>query len=200
MGKLIAKTAAITFGGIIAAALILFGIFSLFFPSVMVSLTDKLGMEGACASYSVAQYEKSGDIEDLALAVERSYYAEHFKDAADLGDKLIQSKDFLNFCNAKDVQTGASQELTLGSSAQYYNGLTAAAQYYVKSDRALDTAFGAIGKEFSENNAVVFLTSVAMREEDKEFCRMILDRLDSISASNQEELIKFKEGLRSYCQ
>ena len=49
MGKLIAKTAAITFACIIVVALVLFGIFSLFVPSVMVSLTDSLGMTGACA-------------------------------------------------------------------------------------------------------------------------------------------------------
>ena len=49
MGKLIAKTAAITLACIIVLALVLFGIFSLFVPSVMGSLTDSLGMTGACA-------------------------------------------------------------------------------------------------------------------------------------------------------
>ena len=62
MGKLIAKTAAITLACIIAAALLLFGIFSLFFPSVMMSLTDSLGMEGPCASYTVSVYEKTGNV------------------------------------------------------------------------------------------------------------------------------------------
>ena len=68
MGKLIVKTAAVTFSLLVAVALMLFGIVSLSAPAAMMELTDSLGMNGASAYYSVAVYDRSGDISDLAVA------------------------------------------------------------------------------------------------------------------------------------
>ena len=145
MGKLIAKTAAITLACIIAAALLLFGIFSLFFPSVMMSLTDSLGMEGPCASYTVSVYEKTGKTEDLALAVERSYLAEHYEDAAKYGILFLQSEDFSSFCLEEDKNSGSSSQYLRGTSAQYYTGIVSVSLYHCADERAIDTAFGALG-------------------------------------------------------
>ena len=89
MGKLIAKTAALTLACILAVLLVLFGVFSLFFPGVMVSLTDSLGLEGPCATYSISLYNRTGKADDLADALERSYAAEHYGDVAEYGKVFI---------------------------------------------------------------------------------------------------------------
>ena len=89
MGKLIAKTAAYTLAAVIAAAFILFGVVSLAAPSAMASFTDALGMDGACAYYSVEAADRSGATDDLALAAERSYAAEHYEDAAACGTRPL---------------------------------------------------------------------------------------------------------------
>ena len=82
MGKLIAKTAGITLAAIVALALVLLGMFSWFAPGIMVTITENLGLEGACASYSISVYERSGEIDDLAVAVERCYNVGDYENAA----------------------------------------------------------------------------------------------------------------------
>ena len=148
MGKLIAKTAAITLACIIAVLLLLFGIFSLFVPSVMVSVTDALGMEGPCASYSVSVYKKTGKTEDLAPAVERSYLAGHYADAAEFGLKLLAAEDFSSYCLAEDESAGTASQVLRGTSLQYYTGITAVSLYFVSDERSVDTAFGAVEGSF----------------------------------------------------
>ena len=66
MGKLIAKTAGITLAGLLALILILFGVFTVFFPSVMLRITDLCGMDRACTQYAVSVYTRTNDIDDLA--------------------------------------------------------------------------------------------------------------------------------------
>ena len=201
MGKLIAKTAAITLACILAAGLLLFGIFSLFVPSVMVSVTDALGMEGACASYSVSVYKKSGKTEDLAPAVERSYLAEHYADAAEYGARLLAAEDFSDFCLAEDEKAGASSQYLRGTSLQYYSGITAVSQYFVSDERAIDTAFSAVKGEFAEVNAVVYLAAAGMERGDTEFCSLILDRLEEAkpSAGDLTHYNEFESALREFC-
>lgn len=201
MGKLIAKTAAITLACIIAAALLLFGIFSLFFPSVMMSLTDSLGMEGACASYTVSVYDKTGKTEDLALAVERSYLAGHYEDAAKYGVIFLDSEDFSAFCSKEDEKAGSSAQYLRGSSAQYYTGIVAVSLYECSDAGAIDIAFAALGDAFPENNAVIYLATAAMEKEDTEFCRQILDRLDSLSpvSEDADKLADFQSALQEFC-
>lgn len=202
MGKLIVKTAAITLACIIALALILFGVFSLFFPSVMVAVTDKLGMEAASASYSVSQYKKSGAIEDLSVAVKRSYAVGHYGDAADYGNILINDEGFTAFCDAADAQMSPAEELIMGNTAYYYIGITVASQYFVGSDVAIDTAFGALGDSFTENNPVVFLVNAAKEREDKEFCGQVLERLNTLNprAEDSKYFEDYKNALEEYCR
>ena len=202
MGKLIVKTAAITLACIIAVALILFGVFSLFFPSVMVAVTDKLGMESACASYSVSQYKKSGTIGDLSAAVKRSYAAGHYEDAASYGKILINDDGFTAFCDTADAQMSPAEELIMGNTAYYYIGITVASQYFVGSDEAIDTAFGALGDRFTENNPVVFLVNAATSREDKEFCGQVLERLSAWNprAEDEKYFEDYKTALEEYCR
>lgn len=114
MGKLIAKTAAATLAFIIAALLLFFGVCSLCFPSVMVSITEGLGMERACAAYSVNLYEQTGEISDLADAVERCYYSEKYDTAIRYGEKLLASDDFEAFCAVRDAETAGDEDISSG--------------------------------------------------------------------------------------
>ena len=201
MGKLIVKTAVITLACIIALALLLFGVFSLFFPSVMVSVTDKLGMESACASYSVSQYKKSGTMEDLSAAVKRSYAAGHYEDAAVYGKIMIEASGFTAFCEASDAQMSEAEEQFMGNSADYYMGITVASQYYIGSDESIDTAFAALGIVLQGTNPVVFLVNAAKGREDKEFCKRVLERLESlrVRAEDEADLADYVQALEAYC-
>lgn len=201
MGKLVAKTALITLASIIALVLVLFGVFSLFFPSVMVSVTNALGMDSACASYSISVYRHSGKTDDLAAAVERCYYAERYGDASEYGVILLDAEDFEKYCSEKDSQNSESS-FVRGSYAQYMTGLVAVSQYYIGDVAALDTAFGSVGKTFEENNAVVFLTSAAIGRQDKEACAEIFSRLSSLNPSSEYQVYfeEFYSSLEAYCK
>lgn len=180
MNKLILKTALITLACVLALALLLFGIFSLFVPSVMVSLTDKLGMESACARYSAAVYEKSGAIDDLAVAVERNYGAGRYEAAAEYGAELLQRDDFDSYSASRDAD---SLGLT-ASYAQYAAGIVSVAQYYSgDTDAAVRTAFDACGIAFPQNNAAVYLIDAAMNvRADTAACRVLLTRLQELES------------------
>ncbi len=115
VGKLIAKTAAATLAFILAALLLFLGVCSLCFPSVMVGLTNGLGLERSCAAYSVNLYEQTGDVADLANAVERSYFtaetAQDFARVAQLGEQLQAHEDYDAYC-AEQGADSASGEFT----------------------------------------------------------------------------------------
>ncbi len=104
---MIAKTAAATLAFILAALLLFVGACSLWAPSVMVTLTDSLGMRRAAAAYSVSCYEQSGEIADLAKAVERKFSvsesAEDFSVTARLGTELLLSEEYPAFCEEQDA-------------------------------------------------------------------------------------------------
>ena len=204
MNKLILKTALITLACVLALALLLFGVFSLFVPSVMVSLTDKLGMESACARYSAAVYEKSGAIDDLAVAVERNYGAGRYEAAAEYGTELLQRDDFDSYSAARDAD---SLGLT-ASYAQYAAGIVSVSQYYSgDTDAAIRTAFDACGIAFPQNNAVVYLIDATMNvRADTAACRVLLTRLQELesrlspsAAEDAEYISVWIDQLNAFC-
>ena len=202
MGKLIGKTAAATFSLLVAFALIIFGVISLASPSAMMSFTDSMGMVGASAYYSVAAYDRSGDISDLATAVEKSYDAGHYEDAAEYGVKFLDDSDFSEYCAGRDADTQGNAAIR-SSYAQYAAGIVSSAQYYTGAEEfALNTALESLGETFPQNNAAIYLAASAMEKEDTDFCKLLLERLEVLSVKNDAEQVNleaFLSQLRAYC-
>lgn len=193
MGKLIAKTAAVTVAAVIAAALILFGAAGLIAPSSLASLTDSLGMDGACAYYSVAAAERSGTADDLAVAVERSYLSAHYADAVSCGEKLFVNDGFAQYCAAQDAAQ-AGKPSVAGTYEQYITGIVASSMYLGgDKDGALETAFSRLNGNFPENNAVVYLADVAIAEQDAVFCSEIKAKIDDFTFSAEDDLSYLQE-------
>ncbi len=178
MQKLVLKTALITLASVLVLALLVYGVLSLFVPSAMVSLTDKLGMDGACARYSVSVYEKTGDIDDLAAAVERSYGAERYGDAAEYGVILLEREDFSSYCERRE-NAMAGQKYDY---AQFAAGIVSVSLYYDgQTDAAVKVAFDAVGSSFPTGNAVIYLLSAACdAEKDADTCRILLTALQEL--------------------
>ena len=70
--KIIWRTAGITFFVIVMLILLCFNIIGLAAPRVIADSANRLGMGGVAVSFSKAQYERSGKIDDLADLCERS--------------------------------------------------------------------------------------------------------------------------------
>ncbi len=193
MGKLIAKTAAITVAAVIAAALILFGAAGLIFPASLASLTDSLGMDGASAYYSVAAAERSGSAEDLAVAAERSFLSRHYEDAVSCGEKLLVHEDFSEYCSGRD-SAQAEDFSVAGTYEQYVTGIVASSLYHCGDKaKALETAVSRLGGGFPENNAVVYLADAAIAAHDADFCSEIGSAVAELKPSSVEDLSYLKE-------
>ena len=183
LGKLVAKTALFTLAGILALVLILFGVFTIFFPSVMVTVSDKLGMDKVCTYYAVSVYNRSNDISDLADVVERGYQSHSWGTVSKYGKKLINRKDFGEFCDLKDIEAENGEEgaLIAGTYDQYIVGLIAEAMYRQNDEEnALDTAFYLNREVFPANNAVVSLSLIVMNEGDVAFAERIYEELNTL--------------------
>ena len=178
LGKLIAKTAGITLAAIVALALVLLGMFSWFAPGIMVTITENLGLEGACASYSISVYERSGDIDDLAVAVERCYNVGDYENAASYGSELLSDEGFDDYCAKRDNEITSDY---IGDTDQYLIGIVAESLYRTnQKENALNLVSAAANNEFRTNSAIVYLGTVAVEQGDAAFCSQILSRLDGM--------------------
>ena len=80
----------------------------------MVGLTNGLGLERACAAYTVNLYEQTGEISDLADAVERCYYSEKYDKAVRYGEELLAADGFEAFCAERDAETAGNEDISSG--------------------------------------------------------------------------------------
>ena len=190
MKALITKTAIITACGLIVLCLLLWGIFSWFAPSVMVSITDGLGMEKSAAGYSVSVYEKTGDIDDLSSVVERNFSCGKYKISAKYGIILLEHEKFDDYQNQKQ-----------SNYRQTISGIVAVSQYNIdKKDQALQTAVNNTVGEFDEFNGLERLLVCAMEENDKEFVQKIRTAIEGISLdASDAEGIKNKNNVLEIC-
>lgn len=102
MGKLIGKTVCATLALLLAVFLFVYGICSIFFPSVMISVTDSLGLEKTNATYTIRLYEKTGELSDLATAIERCYFVGKYEEVVEYGMILLADEGYEEFCKEQD--------------------------------------------------------------------------------------------------
>ena len=203
LGKLVLKTAAATVSLIIAFGLILFGIVSLASPSAMMAFADSLAMDGLSAYYSIAIYERTGEISDLAAAVERSYDVEHYSDAAKYGEQLLSDSGFAAYCIERDEDTAGNAGV-ISSYKHYAAGIVSSAQYHSgEKESALNTALDALGQNtFPERNAMYYLSSAATSSGDVAFCREMLSSLEKLTVEDVQEQVLLQEfitDLQIFC-
>ena len=195
MGKLIAKTALITLGALVALCLILWGFFAWLAPSLMVSITNGLGMDSACAHYSVSVYKKTQKIEDLALVVERNYVCGKFVVSAEYGELLLQHAGFSDYSARRDAEAG---EQAARGYKQTLVGITSVSHYKTENrGRALELALINMDGKFLPYNAMEMLLHFAMIEGDVNLVReirasvetIVLDESDAVGAAHREEVL-----------
>lgn len=102
LGKLIGKTVCATLALLLAVFLFLYGICSLFFPSLMMTVSDSLGLEKTNATYSIRLYEKTGELSDLASAIERCYFVGKYQEVVKYGTILLADDGYEEFCEEQD--------------------------------------------------------------------------------------------------
>ena len=172
MKKTIVKNVTITIA--ITLAEIFLGVFLIAFitPSLIANAAWSLEWKDTCVHFSLKQYEKYERVEDLALLVERSFWADDNEVSTIYCPKLLNDENFDSFLNEKDENY--KEYIACGYvDALYKQGNT---------QKAVATAFKYLNVEKYSiaYNPVRVLCSLANDKGDNQTLSLILDNLNAI--------------------
>ncbi len=153
MKKLVVKTVAITVAAIIVLSAAVYLTLALCLPKTLANGWKNMGNYSLAAKYYEKQYNKSEDVEDLAVLC---IYLDVKTDSARAEKylKLLTGRDdFKNYCENEDNNGGYNM-----TSYEYYYGKFAVSTYYEKGiDAAVKVASEAVSAGYSEHNAFYIL-------------------------------------------
>ena len=165
MKKLVIKTVAITVAAIIVLMAAIYLTFALAFPKTLANCWKDVGNYSIAAKYYEKQYDKSGDLDDLAeLCVYLDAKTDGVK-AAKYLKLLTENENFNARCEQEDKKGGFKY-----TAYEYYYGKYAVAEFYAnKIDAAITVAKSAVSKGYTENNAfrVLLLDAEDLTESDR---------------------------------
>ena len=178
--KVILRTILSTLLAIVILLTILFSTLCLCFPSTMMELTYKLGMDGTSIKYAMRAYNRSGSVEYVAFATETAIASDNYKRIEECGLELIEDDEFVVYCTRRNQNIDTSK-ITYD---QYVYAMVSTAQYRQgKKTEAQNTAFAGIGNTFPTNNAVVGLLAIAIGENDLLTVSEIKTKLQTLQLS-----------------
>ena len=102
MKNLIIKTCLFTLGGVVLLLALLFGVFVIFFPSVLANTADKLGNYDVAIHYYEKQYDKTQSLDDLFVLCKKLDVEKSPEDSKSYLSVMINSDGFVDFCLAQD--------------------------------------------------------------------------------------------------
>ncbi len=107
MTKLIIKTVSITLASVLGAFLLTFGALALFSPITLAKIFDGTGGYSSSIHFYERNYDKTGDVDDLALLVVKINEDVDLDLAEDYLEQLIVHEEFNSFCekNEQPLQT-----------------------------------------------------------------------------------------------
>ena len=177
MKKLIIKTTAISLGIVIAVFTALYLIIACASPSTLGNIYFRLNSKNLTLKYSELSYEKSGDILDLSILLERSIKFENNALIEEFGFELINDERYGDFLQTKD------------SGYNYYivGSLSKALYLSGKVDSAISVAFDNT-LVYSDLNPIRVMISLAVEKLDITALGTIKQKLESREDKNQAVL------------
>ena len=118
MRKLVIKTIAITLAAIVGALVVAFGATWLFAPKILANVFDGVGNYAASVFFYEEQFNKTGDISDLAVLVDKLDIEKDAEKAEGLLKKLVTHDNFEEFAIESDAG-----KTPIVSTKEYYAGL-----------------------------------------------------------------------------
>ena len=174
MKKLIIKTSIITLALILIFGIGLYGLLGYLYPSSIASIAFRVNNKSVCLKYSEKQYEKTNDISDLAILIERAIWAKDNQLIVKYSALFLNSSDFENY---KKDKNGYENFIVC-----YY---TEALYLTNKKEKAIEIAFSYYNGK-SELNPVRVL--VLSSKNDDAMLNKILKKLNSIENKTQETI------------
>ncbi len=174
MRKLIIKTIAFSLGILIALASLFYLVLALSSPKTLGDFYFRTGSEKLAIKYYEKAYEKSDDIDDLSVLVERSIVLKKHEQVKKYGFELINSTNYGEFAKTK------------GDGYDYYVVGSISKSLYILGEKnsAIDVAFN-LTADYLEINPIRVLISEALGKSDKQTISVILSKLENRGNKNQ---------------
>lgn len=155
MKNLVLKTVVLTFTVVITVIAAIYACFAIFAPKTLAQFWEDAGNYSVSVKYYEKQYEKSGDISDLAnLCAKLEVKSDATRAAAYLAI-FTDSEGFSEFCEKEDKAGGYKF-----TSYEYYYGMFTVASYYESGiASAISVAKKAVSQGYTEHNAFFILLS-----------------------------------------
>ena len=155
MKKLVLKTVLITLAAIIATTCALYGALAFFSPKTLAEFWNNAGNYAVSVKYYEKQYEKSGEISDLAGLCAKLDVKNDSAKAVKYLTLFTGSERFSTFCEQEDKSSGYKM-----TSYEYYYGIFTVAHYYQNGlSSAITVAKKAVNGGYTEYNAFYVLLS-----------------------------------------
>ena len=155
MKNLVLKTVIMTFTVIITVIAAIYACFAIFSPKTLAKFWEDAGSYSFSIKYYEKQYEKSGDISDLANLCAKLEVKSDSERAVKYFAVFTDSEDFSAICEKEDKAGGYAF-----TSYEYYYGSYAVASYYNSGiASAISVAKKAISAGYTEHNAFFVLLS-----------------------------------------
>ena len=163
MKNLVLKTVIMTFTVIITVIAVIYACFALFSPKTLAKFWEDAGNYSVSVKYYEKQYEKSGDIADLANLCAKLEVKSDSKRAAKYLAIFTDDENFSAFCEQEDKAGGYKF-----TSYEYYYGIFTVANFYENGlSVAIGTAKKAVQAGYTEHNAFyVLLSETPLTKED----------------------------------
>lgn len=183
MKNLVLKTVVLTFTVVITVIAAIYACFAIFAPKTLAQFWEDAGNYSVSVKYYEKQYEKSGDISDLANLCAKLEVKSDAKRAVKYLAIFTDSEGFSEFCKQEDKAHGYKM-----TSYEYYYGLFAVSGYYENGlEFAIFAAKKAVGSGYTEHNAFYLLLSEIDldSEEGNTIATAISEIKDSLSEAEQ---------------
>ena len=153
MKNLVLKTVAITVTAIIVILAGAYLILALAFPKTLAEGYDAIGSYSLSVKYYEKQYNKSGDIADLAALCVKSDVKADASRAVKYLAELTESEDFSAYCEREDKNGG----FKMTAYEFYYGRYTVATFFESGVAAAITVAEKAVSAGYTENDAFYIL-------------------------------------------
>lgn len=160
--KIILKSILNTLLAILILFVFMFGMLFAFFPSTMMGITYRFGMDGASIYFAERSYQDSGEIYFISYATEVAIGCDDYAKIESCGELFIADKKFEDYCAARNDEIGDVG----GTYQQYVYVNVCLSKYQTKGGEAAAQSAFAYTEGFPKNNAIAAVLFTAIEKED----------------------------------
>lgn len=187
MKNLVLKTIAITLASIVSLITVVFGALCLFTPKTVAEILENLGSESASVFFYEQHYQKSEDIDTLALLIDKAYFSEDLIKQEEYLTLLTAHSDFDSFCALEDSKNQGSNFLAKEFYLDTFVNVLIKNQ---KFDKALGIAVEYVNKNgYTLNNplsAILNTSFDCLSLEQKQSLKLAIENAPCLDGTNQQ--------------